>query len=130
MKVTGGIATFTNLADNKAETITLVFADGGLVKDVSNTIVVGAASAGTLSIASHGKAGSVLVKTGAAHPGSVAARQASRLKSRHAIGGVSRPHATKAHTRVCARSQLRGEVKLAAIRTEARELFGVKEKRD
>jgi hypothetical protein len=130
VRVTGGIATFTNLADNKAETITLVFADGGLVKDVSNTIVVGAASARTLSIATHAKAGSALVKTGAAHPGSVASKQASRHKSRHAMGDVSRPHATKAHTQVRARSQLHGEVKLAAIRTEAMELFGVKEKRD
>ena len=127
-RVTGGIATFTNLADNTAETITLVFADGAWSK-MYPTQPSHAASAGTLSIASHAKAVSVLVKI-AAQPGSVAAGRQAGLRAGMRSVAWSRPHATKAHTRVRARSQLRGEVKLAAIRTEARELFGVKEKRD
>jgi hypothetical protein len=42
--VSGGVATFTNLADNKAETISLDFTSGSLTKATSNTIVISAAA--------------------------------------------------------------------------------------
>jgi len=42
--VSGGVATFTNLADNTAETISLKFTSGTLTSATSNNIVVSAAS--------------------------------------------------------------------------------------
>jgi hypothetical protein len=41
--VSGGVATFTNLADNMAETISLDFTSGTLTKATSNSIVIGPA---------------------------------------------------------------------------------------
>ena len=46
----GGIATFTNLTDDKAESIILVFTASGLVKAQSNQITVSPAAASSLSI--------------------------------------------------------------------------------
>ncbi len=48
--VHAGIAVFTNLADNKAETITLGFSSGSLTSVTSSAIVVGAAAASKLVI--------------------------------------------------------------------------------
>jgi streptogramin lyase len=48
--VNGGVATFADLADNKAETITLAFASGGLTPASSNAIVVNPAAAAQLVI--------------------------------------------------------------------------------
>ncbi|MGO9468906.1 MAG: YDG domain-containing protein, partial [Isosphaeraceae bacterium] len=48
--VSGGIATFTNLQDNKAETIMLLFTAPALVKAQSNPITVNPAAASRLSI--------------------------------------------------------------------------------
>ena len=48
--VSGGIATFTNLADNTAETITLKFTGGSLTPATSRTIVVSPAAASQLVI--------------------------------------------------------------------------------
>ncbi len=48
--VSGGIATFTNLADNKAESIILMFTARGLKKAQSNFITVNPAAASRLSI--------------------------------------------------------------------------------
>ena len=42
--MSGGVATFTNLADNTAETISLKFTSGTLASTTSNNIVVSAAS--------------------------------------------------------------------------------------
>ncbi len=50
MTVSGGVATFTNLADNKAETISLNFTSGSLTNATSNTIVVSPAAASQLVI--------------------------------------------------------------------------------
>jgi hypothetical protein len=46
----GGIATFTNLTDDKAESIILLFTASGLVKTQSNSITVSPAAASSLSI--------------------------------------------------------------------------------
>ena len=46
----GGIATFTNLTDDKAESIILLFTASGLVKTQSNPITVSPAAASSLSI--------------------------------------------------------------------------------
>ena len=46
----GGVATFTDLADDKAETITLVFTSGGLTTATSSNIVVSPAAASQLVI--------------------------------------------------------------------------------
>ena len=48
--VTGGVATFTNLSDHTAETITLKFTGGGLSSASSNAIVVSPATASKLVI--------------------------------------------------------------------------------
>jgi hypothetical protein len=48
--VSGGVATFTNLADNKAETISLDFTSGSLTKATSNSITVKPAAASQLVI--------------------------------------------------------------------------------
>jgi len=48
--VSGGIAEFTNLQDDKAETIILLFTGQGLVKAQSNSITVSPAAASRLSI--------------------------------------------------------------------------------
>ncbi|MFI5460432.1 MAG: hypothetical protein ACHRXM_33870 [Isosphaerales bacterium] len=48
--VSGGVATFTNLADNKAETISLNFTSGSLTNATSNTMVVSPATASKLVI--------------------------------------------------------------------------------
>ena len=48
--VSGGVATFTNLADDKAETITLDFSGGGLTNATSTSIVVSPAAASQLVI--------------------------------------------------------------------------------
>ena len=48
--VSGGVATFTNLADNKAETIALKFTSGSLINATSNNIVVSPATASQLVI--------------------------------------------------------------------------------
>jgi hypothetical protein len=62
----GGIAAFTNLTDDKAETIILSFTASGLVKAQSNSITVSPAAASTLSItapatATAGRAFTVIV---------------------------------------------------------------------
>jgi hypothetical protein len=49
--VSGGIARFTNLSDNKAETVTLIFASAGLPGIASSAITISPASAATLSVA-------------------------------------------------------------------------------
>ncbi len=48
--VTGGVATFTNLADNTAETISLKFTSGSLASATSNNIVMSPAAATQLVI--------------------------------------------------------------------------------
>jgi len=48
--VSGGIATFTNLADDKAESIILVFTAPGLVKAQANSTTVNPAAASRLSV--------------------------------------------------------------------------------
>src|SRR5262249_50819889 len=48
--VSGGVATFTNLADNKAETLTLQFTGGGFTSVPSSSIVVSPAAATKLVI--------------------------------------------------------------------------------
>ena len=48
--VSGGVATFTNLADNKAGTISLNFTSGSLTKATSSGIVVSPAAASQLVI--------------------------------------------------------------------------------
>jgi hypothetical protein len=48
--VSGGIATFTNLGDNTAETITLLFASGNLTTATSGNIVVSPAAASKLVV--------------------------------------------------------------------------------
>ena len=48
--VSGGVATFSNLADNKAETISLQFTSGSLSKSISGSIVVSPAAASQLVI--------------------------------------------------------------------------------
>jgi hypothetical protein len=59
----GGVATFTNLADNKAESITLQFTSGGLTSGPSSSIVVSPAAATKLVITQQPPA-SVVVNTG------------------------------------------------------------------
>jgi len=60
--VSGGVATFTNLADNKAETITLQFTGGGLTSVPSSSIVVSPAAATMVVITTQPPA-SVVVNT-------------------------------------------------------------------
>ncbi len=48
--VKGGVATFTNLADNRAETISLNFSSGSLTNAISNNIVISPAAASQLVI--------------------------------------------------------------------------------
>ncbi len=48
--VSGGVATFTNLTDNKAETISLIFSSGSLTIATSTNIVVGPGTASQLVI--------------------------------------------------------------------------------
>jgi streptogramin lyase len=48
--VSGGVAAFTNLADNKAETLTLQFSGGGFTAGPSSAIVVSPAEATKLAI--------------------------------------------------------------------------------
>ncbi len=61
--VTGGVATFTNLADNKAETLALQFTGGGFTTVPSSSIVVSPAAATKLVITTQPPA-SVVVNTG------------------------------------------------------------------
>jgi len=66
--VNGGIATFTNLADDKAETITLLFTGGPLAKVNSTSITISPAAASALLISApatvtSGKAFSITVTT-------------------------------------------------------------------
>jgi hypothetical protein len=61
--VAGGVATFANLTDNKAETLTLQFSGGGLTSVPSSSIVVSPAAAVKLAITQQPPA-SVVVNTG------------------------------------------------------------------
>jgi streptogramin lyase len=61
--ISGGVATFTNLADNKAETLTLQFSCGGLTSSPSSAIVVSPAAATQLVITQQPPA-NVVVNTG------------------------------------------------------------------
>jgi hypothetical protein len=61
--VSGGVATFTNLADNKAETLTLQFTGGGLTSVPSSSIDVSPAAATKLVITQQPPA-SVVVNAG------------------------------------------------------------------
>jgi hypothetical protein len=61
--VAGGVATFTNLADNKAETLTLQFTGGGLASVPSSSIVISPAAATQLVITTQPPA-SVVVNAG------------------------------------------------------------------
>jgi virginiamycin B lyase len=61
--VSGGVATFTNLADNKAETLTLQFSGGGFTSVPSSSIVVSPAAAVKLAITTQPPA-SVVVNAG------------------------------------------------------------------
>jgi len=84
--VSGGIATFTNLADNTAETITLVFTSPGLAKATSNPIIVGP------------RMGNAQVVVGLAKVDLTAkVMETSQAKRRHAIGGARLPAKTKPH---------------------------------
>ncbi len=87
--VAGGIATFSGLADSKAETIVLLFSSPALAKATSNPITISSVS------------GHAQIVGGLAQ---VKVRETSRAKSRHAIRGGSlaatpRPHARVAATR-------------------------------
>jgi len=81
--VAAGIATFTNLADNKAETIVLLFTGPALAKATSNAIIVSKDPGNGLIIGAKAKV-----------------KETSRAKNRHAIRVRSVPATTKAHTRV------------------------------
>ncbi len=83
--VARGIATFTNLADNTAETIILVFTGPGLAKATSSSITITDPPKAQVTIAS-----------AKAHV-KVKLKETSRAKSRHAIGGDSRLTSTKTH---------------------------------
>src|SRR5262249_55476450 len=48
--VVGGVATFTNLGDNTAESITLIFKGGGLTSPASGPIIVSPGAAAKLTI--------------------------------------------------------------------------------
>src|SRR5262249_17756678 len=48
--VVGGVATFTNLGDNAAGTITITFSSGNLAPATSSTITIGAAAAAKLLV--------------------------------------------------------------------------------
>src|SRR5262249_39599577 len=61
--MSGGVAAFTNLADNKAETLTLQFTGGGFTSVPSSSIVVSPAAAVKLAITTQPPA-SVVVNTG------------------------------------------------------------------
>jgi len=102
--VSGGIATFTNLADNTAETIVLAFTSPMLAPATSNPITIRSASGNGQVIVGQAKVGSTGVKAGvkagAVHPGVVTGKETSRRKNRHAIRGGSLPATTKPHTRV------------------------------
>jgi hypothetical protein len=88
--VARGIATFTNLADNTAESIILLFTGPGLAKATSNPI----------TITDPPKA-QVVIGSAKAHV-KVKLKETSRAKSRHAIGGDSRLTTTKTHARLAA----------------------------
>jgi len=83
VRVSGGIATFTNLADNKAETIVLVFTSNGLAKATSNPITISSVSPERMIIAAEAKV-----------------KETSRAKNGHAIRGARLPAKTKPHARV------------------------------
>jgi hypothetical protein len=55
--LTGGVAAFTNLADNKAETLSLQFTGGGFTAGPSSSIVVSPAAATKLAITTQPPAG-------------------------------------------------------------------------
>jgi streptogramin lyase len=61
--VSGGVASFTNLADNKAETLTLQFSGGGFTAGPSSAIIVSPAAATKLAITTQPPA-SVVVNAG------------------------------------------------------------------
>ncbi len=81
--VATGIATFTNLADNTAETIILNFTSPGLAKATSNPITI-----------TGPPKGQVVIGSAKAHV-KVKLNETSRAKSRHAIGGDSRLTTTR-----------------------------------
>jgi hypothetical protein len=83
--VSGGIASFTNLADSKAETIVLLFTAPAIAKATSNPIVVSKAPANGLIIRAETK---------------LKAKESSRARGRHAVRGENLAAATKRHTRV------------------------------
>ncbi|MFI5455452.1 MAG: choice-of-anchor Q domain-containing protein [Isosphaerales bacterium] len=83
--VSGGIATFTNLADNTAETIILVFTGPTLAKATSNPITVNKDPVNKLVIGAKAK---------------IKVKETSRAKERHAIRGASLLAATRPHTRL------------------------------
>ncbi len=84
--VAGGIATFTNLADNTVETITLLFTSPGLAKAGSNPI--------NITDPPHGRVvvGSAEVRA--------KAKETSQAKNRHVIRGASLAATTKPRARV------------------------------
>jgi len=82
--VVGGIATFTNLADNMVETITLLFTSPGMAKATSNPINITDPPSGQVV----GGLAKAKVK------------ETSRAKDRHAIRGASVPATTRPHAHV------------------------------
>jgi len=107
--VVGGIATFTNLADNTAETILLVFTSPALVKATSTPITVADPAPAN---------GQVIVGQA-----KVKVKETSRAKDRHAIRGASLRAATRPHTRVAVTPRLRRSSAVPAV--EASSLQGV-----
>ncbi len=88
--VARGIATFTNLVDNTAESIILLFTGPGLAKATSNPITITDPPKAQVVIGSAKANAKVKLK------------ETSRAKSRHAIGGDSRLTTTKTHARLAA----------------------------
>ncbi len=115
--VAGGIATFTNLADNRVETITLLFTSPMLAKATSNSITITDPPSG------HMVDGSAKAKV----------RETRRAKDRHAIRAASLAATTKPHARVAATPRPRqssavraGEASFEAGATTERALAVVK----
>ena len=98
--VSGGIATFTNLADDTAETVVLVFTSPTLAKAMSNPITVSSGSVKGQVIVGSAKVAGTVVKVGSVHPLGVTGREKSRRKNGHAIRGKSLLATTRPHTRV------------------------------
>jgi hypothetical protein len=110
--VAGGIATFTNLADNTAETITLVFTGPAMAKATSDPITVS-------SDPPRGQVVSSVTKAKVNVKAKVKVKETSRAKNGHAIRGASLAANTKSHARVAVTQRQRSRQASAAPAGEA-----------